>query len=147
MLFISSAYANELSDALTAYEQGDYQSAFSQLSSLAEQNNTEAQYNLAFMYFSGDGIPNNDIEAVHWFEKAAKSGHAQAQDILAYLYLNGRGVEKDRITAYAWYRVSAENGVFLANQISKNLYKKMNTEERILADKLSIEFIKKYKNE
>lgn len=137
--------ADELTTAVIAYEQGDYQTAFEQFTQLAHQNNAEAQYNLAFMYFGGEGIPQDDAKAAYWFEQAAKLAHAGAQDTLAYLYLHGRGLDADPVQAYAWYRVAAENGIFLAKNISENLKKEMNTEERIHADLLSGEYIREYK--
>jgi len=130
---------------MTAYEQGNFQRAYKQFTQLALQNNTEAQYNLAFMYFSGEGIPQDDEKAVFWFKQAAKSAHAGAQDTLAYLYLHGRGLDADRIQAYAWYSVAAENGIFLAKNISESLKKQMNIDERIQADILSKQYIKEYK--
>lgn len=136
---------DELNSAMAAYEQEEYQLAFQQFSQLAQQENAEAQYNLAFMYFGGEGITQNDVKAAFWFEQAAKSAHASAQDTLAYLYLHGRGLDADIVQAYAWYFVAAENGIFLAKNISENLKKQMGIEERIHADLLSTEYIKKYK--
>ncbi len=137
--------ADELTTAMAAYEQGNYEIALEQFTQFAHQNNAEAQYNLAFMYFGGEGIPQDDSKAAYWFEQAAKLAHASAQDTLAYLYLHGRGLDADKVQAYAWYRVAAENGVFLAKNISEKLKKEMNTEERIHADLVSAEYIKKYK--
>ena len=148
LAFCLPAIADDaINAAMTAYEQGNYQAAHEQFSQLALQKNAEAQYNLAFMYFGGEGIPQDDIKAAYWFEQAAKSGHAGSQDTLAYLYLHGRGLAPDPVQAYAWYRVAAENGIFLAKNISDNLKKNMNIEERIHADLLSSEYIKEYKNE
>jgi uncharacterized protein len=137
--------ADELAVAMTAYEQGDFDVAYKQLTQLAHKNNAEAQYNLAFMYFGGEGITQDDSKAAYWFGQAAKLRHAGAQDTLAYLYLHGRGVEKDKVEAYAWYRVAAENGIFLAQNISAKLKKSMDIEDQIQADLLSTEYIKKYK--
>ena len=130
---------------MSAYEQGNYEVALEQFTQLAHQNNTEAQYNLAFMYFGGEGIPQDDSKAAYWFEQAAKLAHAGAQDTLAYLYLHGRGLDIDKIQSYAWYCVAAENGIFLAKNISENLKKEMNSEDRIQANLLSTQYIKKYK--
>jgi uncharacterized protein len=148
ILFSIAAFADDrLTIAMSAYEQGNYQQALEQFTQLAQQNNAEAQYNLAFMYFGGEGIPQDDVKAVFWFEKAAKLAHAGAQDTLAYMYLHGRGLEPSTIEAYAWYRVAAENGIFLAKNISENLKKQMNISDRIHADILSSEYIKEYKKE
>jgi TPR repeat protein len=145
VLFCCNVIANdELNQAISAYDQEDYQLAYKKFNQLAHQDNTEAQYNLAFMYFGGQGIPQNDVKAAYWFEQAAKSGHAGAQDTLAYMYLHGRGLGMDKVHAYAWYRVAAENGVFLAKNVSENLKKQMDHTDKIHADILSREYLKKY---
>ena len=146
MVFSLCAHANdELSVAIDAYERGNYQLAFEHFSNLADQNVPEAQYNLAFMYFGGDGIEQNDEKAAYWFKQAAQAGHAAAQDTLAYMYLNGRGLKPDRVRAYAWYSVAADNGIFLARNISENLKKNMGPAERIEAEMLSREYLKKFR--
>ncbi|MCZ6804405.1 MAG: tetratricopeptide repeat protein [Proteobacteria bacterium] len=137
--------ASEITAALNAYENEDYQTAYKQLTQLALKDNAEAQYNLAFMYFGGDGIPQDDVKAAFWFEQAAKSGHAGAQDKLAYMYLHGGGLDTDRVQAYAWYSVAADNGIFLAKNVSEILKNQMGTTERVHADLLSLEYLKKFK--
>jgi TPR repeat protein len=145
MVFGSPANAYDLKTAIAAYESGDYQTAYEQFTQLALNNDAEAQYNLAFMYFGGEGIPQNDVKAAYWFEQAAKSGHAAAQDTLGYMYLNGRGLDTDRVRAYVWYSLAADNGIFLAKNICENLKRQMGVAERLHADLLSREYIKKYK--
>ena len=49
----------------------------------AEAGDAEAQKNLGVMYAIGEGMPQDDAEAVAWFRKAAEQGHAEAQFILA----------------------------------------------------------------
>jgi TPR repeat protein len=38
-----------------------------------------AQFNLGVMYSDGQGVPQNDAEAVRWYRLAAEQGHAGAQ--------------------------------------------------------------------
>lgn len=145
MMLSLAVYADELMTALDAYESGDYQTAYEQFTQLALKDNAEAQYNLAFMHYGGEGVPQDDVKAAYWFEQAARAGHAAAQDTLGYMYLNGRGHKVDRVRAYVWYSVAAENGIFLAKNVSANLRKQMGAAERIHADLLSREYLKKYK--
>jgi TPR repeat protein len=142
--FSALTHAYDITTALEAYETGDYQTAQTQFNALALNDNPEAQYNLAFMYFGGEGVPQDDSKAAFWFERAAKLGHPAAQDTLAYLYLNGRGVSVDRIQAYAWYTLAAHNGVFLAKNVSERLRQQMNATERAYAENLSREYLEKY---
>ncbi len=141
----SPAAAYDITSAMEAYESGDYQTAHEQLNFLATKDNPEAQYNLAFMYYGGEGVNQDDGQAIYWFGQAAKLGYGPAQDTLAYMYLNGRGVDADNVQAYAWYTLAAENGVFLAKNISENLIKQMNPSERIHAELLSREYLEQYK--
>jgi len=53
---------------------------------LAEQGSAEAQYNLGLMYANGDGVPQNDEEAVRWYRLAAEQGDANAQFNLGGMY-------------------------------------------------------------
>lgn len=148
LLFIvisSPATAYDITTAVEAYESGDYQTAYEQLSYLATNDVPEAQYNLAFMFYGGEGVTQDDRQALFWFEQAAKLGHSHAQDKLAYMYLNGRGIDVDRAQAYAWYTVAADNGVFLAKYISEKLIKQMSSIERTHAELLSREYIEQYK--
>jgi hypothetical protein len=47
---------------------------FDDLRIRAEQGDKEAQYELAVMYENGDGVPEDDAEAVKWYRKANDQG-------------------------------------------------------------------------
>ena len=59
---ISTAYA-DLQDALSAYENQNYQSAYDQFMSLAEIGNADAFNNLGVMYFKGQHVEKNYQQA------------------------------------------------------------------------------------
>ena len=40
----------------------------------AEQGDAVAQFNLGVSYANGDGVPENDAEAVRWYRMAAEQG-------------------------------------------------------------------------
>ncbi len=42
----------------------------------AEAGDSQAQYDLAGMYDDGDGVPQDEAEALTWYQKAADQGHA-----------------------------------------------------------------------
>ena len=64
--------------ALLAFH-GAASSEFDETKALAELGMAAAQNNLGIMYDNGEGVPENDAEAVKWFRKAADQGHAKAQ--------------------------------------------------------------------
>ena len=62
-----------------------HQSGFSesqdidQLRKAADQGDALAQYNLGVAYAAGEGVPEDDREAVKWYRKAADQGLGLAQ--------------------------------------------------------------------
>ena len=64
--------------ALLAF-QGAAASEFDDMKALADQGHAAAQFNLGIMYDNGEGVPENDAEAVKWYRKAADQGHSDAQ--------------------------------------------------------------------
>ena len=62
------------------------------------------------MYDNGEGVVEDDKEAVKWYQKAADQGEADAQYALGWMYDNGEGVEQNNVIAYAWWNIAATNG-------------------------------------
>ncbi len=81
---------------------------------LAEQGNAEAQYKLGVAYDNGEGVRQNDKEAVLWYRRAADQGFAKAQNSLGLAYFKGRGVPQNYAEAVKWYRKAVEQGNALA---------------------------------
>ncbi|MBT6105900.1 MAG: sel1 repeat family protein, partial [Porticoccaceae bacterium] len=77
---------------------------FDETKAAAEQGDAVAQNNLAVMYALGDGVPENDTEAVKWYRKAAEQGNAVAQNNLGFMYNKGEGVPENDAEAVKWYR-------------------------------------------
>ncbi len=95
---------------VAAYDSGDYETAFREFKTLAEQGNAHAQFNLGYMYHKGEGVPQDDAEAVKWFRMSADQGYAKAQNALASMYREGRGVPQDYREAVKWRRLAADQG-------------------------------------
>ena len=96
--------------SLSAWGQEQEKSALDDLIRSAEQGNTEAQFSLATMYYSGQNAPQHHVEAVKWFRLAAEQGYAGAQYSLGGMYYDGHGVSQDYEEAVKWYRLAAEQG-------------------------------------
>ena len=95
---------------VTAYKWGAYATALREWHPLAKQGNAKAQYNLGLMYRKGQGVPQDDAEAVGWWREAAGQGNAGAQNNLGVMYRNGHGVPQDDAEAVGWWRKAAEQG-------------------------------------
>jgi TPR repeat protein len=70
----------------------------------------EAMDNLALMYAQGQGVPQDNAQAVAWNRKAADQGDADAQYNLGVMHRDGQGVAQDYAQALAWYRKAADQG-------------------------------------
>ncbi|OAD22483.1 TPR repeat protein [Candidatus Thiomargarita nelsonii] len=89
----------------------------------AERGDAEAQFNLGWMYLTGDGVTQNYIEAAKWIRKAAEQGDAQAQYNLGVMYLNGDGVTQNNIEAAKWIHKAAEQGqAYAQNELGVMYY-------------------------
>ena len=62
------------------------------------------------MYDAGEGVPQDDGEAVKWFRLAADQGDALAQYSLGDMYRTGEGVPQDYGEAVKWFRLAADQG-------------------------------------
>ena len=63
---------------------------------------------------NGEGVLQDDVEAVAWYRKAAEQGYAEAQGNHGAMYYAGQGVPQDYVEAHKWRnlaasRASAEN--------------------------------------
>tara|TARA_R110002126_G_C10370575_1_gene493378 strand:- start:246 stop:782 length:537 start_codon:yes stop_codon:yes gene_type:complete len=86
-------------------------SEFDEMKALADQGIAYAQNNLGFMYDNGEGVPENDAEAVKWFRKAAEQGYAAAQFNLGIMLEKGEGVPENDAEAFKWYKKAAAQGL------------------------------------
>lgn len=61
---------------------------------LAENGNVQAQYKLALMYEKGEGAEASFDKALHWYDRAAKSGLKKADQRSTYLMVKELGFNK-----------------------------------------------------
>jgi len=80
------------------------------LKALAEKGDSDAQYDLGWVYESGEGAKKDLKEAFKWFSLAAKQGDPDAQFNLGWMYENGEGVSPDLKLAKKFYELAAEQG-------------------------------------
>ena len=62
----------------------------------ADQGDAEAQYNLGLMYDNGEGVLQDDAEAVKWYRLAAEQGRADAQLLLGNMYVSARASSRTK---------------------------------------------------
>jgi len=86
---------------------GAFHQAYNQFSTLAEQGDSSAQFQLGLMAHLGNGIPQNFLDAGKWYKRAAISGDANSQNNLGILYRDGLGTAPNAIIAYKWFSLAA----------------------------------------
>jgi TPR repeat protein len=110
LALFGAAMAGPLEDGEAAYHRGDYETAVRLWRLSGDEGNVDAQFNLGLLYSSGQGLPQDDAQALIWFHKAADQGDARAQVSLGGMYRVGRGVRQDYAQAAAWFRKAANQG-------------------------------------
>jgi len=98
-------------EGLSAYDQGDYATAYRELAPAAAAGDPLAQYTLARMYFSGVGVSRDVGEGFKWLRKAALAGIGAAQYQLGAHYEWGIDVAQDCAEAARWYRMAADRSI------------------------------------
>jgi S1-C subfamily serine protease len=106
----------------------------------AQQNYTEAQYDLGNCYLNGQGVPKNYREAVTWYRKAAEQNHSMAQHNLALCFLNGQGVPKDYVEAYKWLLLASAQSAEHSTKTIPQLEALMSRGQIAEGQKLAREF-------
>ena len=96
--------------AVLMQEQGRLREAAPWLERAAGNGNQFAQYRLAKLHLTGDGVPRDADRAAELLEASAMRGTQWAQYLLGKLLLQGKQVERDRDAAAEWLKRSAEQG-------------------------------------
>lgn len=91
----------------------------------AEHGDSEAQYQLGQLYYSGENVEKNYRVAFEWFSKAAESGHAAAQRMVAEMLLEGsHEIKKNRKLAFYWMQCAAMQNDIIALERLGDMYAK-----------------------
>jgi len=115
---------------------------FKETKRLADIGSVDAQYNLALMYYNGEGVPQDHKEAIKWFRKAAEQGDADAQRYIGVLYKDGdKGLIQDYIRAHVWFNIAAANGDEEGRKLRDTLAKEMTSDQLAEAQKMASEMV------
>ena len=64
-----------LKEGEEAYRNNNFTEAFKEFTKLAEEGDSNAQFNLGFMYGNGQGVTRDYAQALKWVTKAAELGN------------------------------------------------------------------------
>jgi len=135
----------DFNDGVVALMTGKYKEALATFVPLSEMSDhAYAQYFLARMYASGQGVTRNYAVAAQWYRRAAKKGVMDAQYRLGQLYEIGEGVPKDGEYAFGWYSVAAHLGHERGIAGIKSMEPRLSKNQLIQAKKLASDLIKNY---
>jgi len=133
-IFVVIALATALSPSradvesgTSAYDAGDYETAFQEWLPLAEEGSPAAQFNLSLLYRYGKGRPVDSETAADWCLKAADAGFLPAQYEMGKIYEAGEGVRRNKVEAHKWYKLCAEQRYKDAKKLRKTLAKTMTS--------------------
>lgn len=127
----------------------NYQEAFKYLSIFDQSLNKTGmpQFELGYMYQTGQGIPQNYSLAKEWYMKACATGNSpEAQYNLGMMYKNGYGVLQDYTIAHALYNMASANGLNDSAKIRDTLAKKMTAMQIEKAQTLASNWLKNWPN-
>lgn len=77
----------------------------------AHEGFAPAQYRLAKLYETGDGVAADLATARRWTQRAADAGNVRAMHDLGVYYARGDGGERNEAAAFRWFRQAAEFGI------------------------------------
>lgn len=116
----------------------DYYEAANVCAAMAKKGDRNAQFSLGVLYYQGNGVMSDLVQAQKWTRKSAEQNFNQAQYNLGIMLANGHGSDADLIEAYAWLKISADNGYSAAVDSLKQLGAEMSSnEKKKAAEKIS----------
>jgi TPR repeat protein len=111
---------SKFDEAMSFYNDEQWDKAISICEALDKENHAGAQYMLGNIYKQGLDEANRNLtigeqkidyaKAAEYYRKAAEQGHAQSQSSLGFFYISGEGVAKDIIKGIEWVSKAVEQG-------------------------------------
>lgn len=126
---LSEINAETIDDCMNLVDEGKHKRAFEICSILANDGVPHAQFIVGNYYFHGVIIENREvikkdyIQAIKWFDLAAKQNNFYAQYNLGQMYLRGYGVTRHYGKAIYWTELAAKAGYYTAQYNLAILYK------------------------
>ena len=110
VLFFSPITHGDYEDGVNAAFDGDFDTAYLEFLTAAQDGLDLAQYNLGILYFTGQGVAQDLEQAFRWTEAAANQGHLNAQFNLGSLYLEGQGTRQNDVLGIDWFARAGHSG-------------------------------------
>lgn len=107
----ASSPADAYNDAIAHLAAGRIDSGVALLQRAADAGWPLAQYRLAKLHETGDGVPRDLSLARQWAERAARGGNCRAMHDVGVYFARGEGAPVDDVAAFRWFLEAALSGV------------------------------------
>ena len=108
--------------------EGGARAAFSWYSSAAEAGFMPAKFNLATMYYEGQGTKRDMAKAFQLYSEIADTGDGDALFMVGRMYYEGLGVEKDQGKGFEFFGRAAAAGSRIAQELVEDIRRRQNTQ-------------------
>lgn len=119
---------------ISAYNRGDFNTAYVLLKQEADRGDSDAEVNLGYLYARGHAVSINQVEAFRLFDLSARQGNSDGMNALGYKYEAGTGIKPDAHQAILWFCAAVRLGNARAmNNLAVMLYVGKQTPRNITA--------------
>ena len=87
-----------------------------------------ATFNLATMYYEGEGTERDMARAFGLYSRVAETGDGDALFMVGRMYFEGLGVEKDQVRGFEFFGRAAAAGNRLAQELVEDIRRRQNTQ-------------------
>lgn len=124
LLIASTGSAQDMMVGIEAYENGEYETAISELTLHAMNGDPLAADIVGSLYYKGEGTVQDYESAAFWFLQSIRYGPDEGHTILGMMYYLGQGVQQDFNRAAQYLELPAKMGdetaIFILNTLREN---------------------------
>ena len=146
VLFPVLIYGDYIDKGYQAYNNKNYKEAYRHWIIPADAGDKISQYNIALLYFFGNGVKKNLEIAFQYCKKSALQDLPRAQNNLAFMYADGLGIKQNYVLSYKWAYLAYMNG-YPSNKLLNESKNKLSDSQLKKGNKLIGEHLRRNMNE
>lgn len=117
----STAWA-DMERAYDLLDAEQYEEAYREFLPHAQEGDTRAMIEVGLLFLNGNGVEQDDAQALFWINQAANARVPFAQYVLGFMTQHGRGMPADPVAAVVLYEQAANEGIIPAQTALGNLF-------------------------
>ena len=110
---------------------GHGKSALDAVNELISYNDVETMKKIAGFYEKGQGVEQDYLKAIEWYERASRANDSEAMNKIGRFYEQGIGVEKNYDKAIEWYEKASFAGCAFSDYLIGNVLLKNPSQDNI----------------